>query len=216
MRRVHLFCGHDPREAIGFHVFVSSVIERASLPVAVHAIGSRGGPVGSNAFTYSRFDVPLLMGYQGQAIFADASDMLMCADIADLAALFDSRYPVQVVKRADYRTRHARKYVGTGMECDNFDYARKNWASLMLMNCAHPYWLARRAGLDQLQFAGLADEQIGALPERWNRLVDEGDAVDGAALLHWTAGIAAFPHYVNAPGAALWFAQRANVMRAAA
>ena len=27
--RVDLFCGYDAREAIGFHVFVASVIQRA-------------------------------------------------------------------------------------------------------------------------------------------------------------------------------------------
>ncbi len=213
---LHLFCGYDAREAIGFHVFVASVIQRASVPVAVHAVGSRGGPVGTNAFTYSRFEVPKLMGYQGHAIFADASDMLMLADIAELAALADDRCAVQLVQRPDYQTRHPRKYVGTGMECENLDYARKNWASLCIFNCAAPYWRNPRSGLDQLQFADLPNEQIGALPERWNRLVDEGDAVEGAAVLHWTAGAPFFPHYANAPGAGLWFAQRDNMMRAAA
>jgi hypothetical protein len=84
--RGRLFAGYDAREAIGFHVFVASVLERASVPVAVHALDDKGLPVGSNAFTFSRFLVPWLCGFQGRAIFADGSDMLMQADIAELDA----------------------------------------------------------------------------------------------------------------------------------
>jgi hypothetical protein len=137
---INLFCGWDKREADGFHVFTHSVITRATQPVSIVPIAGMGMQQGSNAFTLSRFMVPWLMGYQGHAIFCDASDMLMLGDIADLDALFDDRYAVQVVKHPDYRTKHKTKYRGTDMECPNMDYNRKNWASVMLMNCEHPAW----------------------------------------------------------------------------
>ena len=90
------------------------------------------------------------------------------------------------------------------------------------MNCAHPYWraitpesLATVAGLSLLQLGGLRREkdaaEVGALPESWNRLVDEGHPVEGAKVLHWTAGMPGFAKYRDAPGADLWRAQLAHM-----
>ena len=216
---INLYAGHDPREEIGFHVFVSSVLEHATKPLAIHALSSRCMPVGSTSFTYSRFLGPWLQNYTGHAIFCDASDMLMLDDVATLDALFDDRYAVQVVKHAPYKTRHPIKFRGTSMQCPNRDYARKQWGSVMIMNAEHRFWraltpetLASRAGIKLLQFDGLADEAIGALPDKWNRIVDEDQPVEGAALCHWTAGIACFPAYRDTPGADLWRAQYARML----
>jgi hypothetical protein len=95
----------------------------------------------------------------------------------------------------------------------------------MLMNCAHPHWQsfhpdAIRTATDLapmavLQLCGLADREIGALPDAWNRLVDEGQPADGAKLLHFTAGIPAFPHYAKTPGAEHWFATRDRMLEIA-
>jgi hypothetical protein len=136
---IELFCGYDRREAGGFHAFVSSVLDNASELVAIRPLGSKGLPEGTNAFTFSRFLIPSLMGFKGHAIFADACDMLMLGDVAELDKLFDPAKAVQCVKH-DYRTRHPIKYKGTEMECPNRDYPRKNWASLMIVNCEHPAW----------------------------------------------------------------------------
>jgi hypothetical protein len=220
---IRLFCGYDGREAVGFHVFVASVLEYVSKPVAIHALDSKGLPQGSNAFTFSRFLVPWLCGFEGHAIFLDGSDMLMRADIAELDALFDPRFAVQVVQHPNYRTRHPIKYMGTSMQCPNMSYPRKNWASVMLMNCGHEAWagmspdvLERCAGVPLLQLEGVGlGGHIGALPNEWNRLVDEGQPVDGAKVLHFTAGIPAFPRYASTPGAELWLATRDQMLEAA-
>lgn len=211
---INLFCGYEAREAMGFHVFVSSVLARASKLVRIVPLASMGLPQGSNAFTLSRFLVPHLMGFKGRAIFADASDMLMLGDVAELDSLFDDRFAVQVVKHPTYQTRHKIKYRGTPLETINNDYPRKNWASLMLINCEHPAWhgvtpefLAEGDRLQLLKLWHCADA-VGDLPDSWNRLVDEGHAVEGAKLLHWTAGIPGFPEYRNAPGADIWHAER--------
>lgn len=213
---INLFCGYDTREAIGFHVFVSSVVRHASQPVMFCPIASCMLPEGSNAFTFSRFLVPYLMSFGGVAIFADAADMLMREDIAELAALYDPSKAVQVVKH-EYRTRNKFKYIGTDMRCHNRDYPRKNWASLMIINCAHQAWremtperveAMSEAPSVLLGLKFIPDDAIGELPNKWNRLVDEGQPVDGAALLHWTAGIPAFDHYRDAPGAPVWHAYR--------
>lgn len=215
---INLFCGYDAREAIGFHVFTHSVIQRASCPVRIVPLARFGLPAGSNNFTLSRFLVPHLCGFQGRAIFADASDMLMLGDIAELDEMFDPKFAVQVVKRSDYTSRHDRKYIGTAMECEQSNYSRKNWASLMLINCEHWAWkgmapsaIARSAPLSLLQLEFCANA-VGELPPSWNALVDEGDPVEGAKLLHWTAGIPGFPHYSDAPGADLWLSARNQMM----
>lgn len=219
---IRMFCGYDQREAIGFAVFAHSVVTRASRPVAITPLASMGLPQGSNAFTLSRFLVPCLMGFKGHAIFVDGSDMLMQADVAELDSLFDERYAVQVVKHADYQTRHPRKYIGTGMECENRNYARKNWASVMLVNCEHRAWrvisnatMRDQSALPWLQFAFIPDGEIGELPASWNVLADEGQPLNVTKLLHWTAGIPAFDHYRDAPCSAPWHAERAAMERIA-
>jgi hypothetical protein len=220
---IRLFAGYDAREAIGYHVFVSSLLDQATAPVAVSALDSRGMPVGSNEFTFSRFLVPWLCGFDGHAIFMDGADMLLQADVAELDALFDPAYSVQVVKHPNYNTRHRIKYVGTTMQCPNVDYPRKNWASVMIFNCSHPRWrsvtpqtLDALTGRLLLQFRSFDHEnEVGALPDAWNRLVDEGQAVEGAKVLHWTSGTPAFPHYCQAPGAELWHAARERMLEVA-
>ena len=56
-------------------------------------------------------------------------------------------------------------------------YPKKNWSSLMLLNCGRctaltPEYVNTATGLDLHRFHWLAgDHEIGALPERWNHLV---------------------------------------------
>lgn len=202
------------------HVFTASVLEHASVPVSIAPIrdGAFHGVKGSNAFTYSRFAAPYLVGFSGRAVFMDGSDMLVTRDIKELDDLFDPRFAVQVVKHPKYSTQHRQKYMGTSMQCPNRDYERKNWASVMLINADHPAWGKLQGMLvtvEMLQLRFIEDELIGELPAEWNRLVDEGQGTEGAAVLHWTAGIPAFPHYKNAPGAALWHAAREQMLEVA-
>lgn len=219
---VRLFVGYDEREEVGSHVFTSSVIENSSIPVGITHITRKAvakiGKIaeGTNAFTVSRFLIPYFMGYRGVAIFCDGADMLMKGDIKDLIALFDPWKAVQVVKH-DYKTKHPRKYVGTNMEADNHDYERKQWASMMLINCDHYAW--RRinpdtARKDLLSFSWVPDFQIGEIPKEWNWLADEEGPNPDAKLLHWTAGVPGFPHYKDSPHSDEWFRQLSRVNHA--
>ena len=209
---IRLFAGFDHREAVGYHTFASSVIRRAKSLVSITPLASLGLPVSSNAFTLSRFLVPALCGFKGRAIFADSSDMLCLADIAELDALFDPAYAVQVVKHPEYVSQHERKYIGTDMECEQSAYSRKNWASVCLFNAEHPAWrgishqqLAGRPTLHFLQFQNLLDGEIGELPSEWNVLIDEGQDDTGAKLIHFTAGLPSFRHYRNQRRSLDWF-----------
>lgn len=213
MTVVSLYCGYDPREHEGWETFVSSVKRRASVRVDFKRCQDIE-QVGTNAFTMARFLVPDRMHFKGRAIFCDASDQVMLADIAELDRWFEPQYAVQVVKHPTYKTKHPIKYVGTEMECPNRDYPRKNWASVMLINCEHAAWrhmtekavkeASARSMVGLLQFKFLPDEVIGDIPNEWNRLVDEGHPVEGAKIIHHTAGIPLFPHYKDSPGADIW------------
>lgn len=214
---INLYLGYDVREDIGYQVFIASMREHSSGSTCCRRLDACGLPEGSNSFTFSRFLVPWLQGFKGHAIFADASDMLMLQDIAELDGLFDAQYAVQCVRHA-YKTRNPIKYIGTDMQCHNRDYQRKNWASLMIVNCEHPSWAhvtpewveaMSEAPSTLLALKWIHDNDIGYLPPDWNVLVDEGQEItETSCLLHWTAGIPAFKHYAKAPGAAVWHRQR--------
>ena len=118
-----VFCGYEPKLAIGFHVFVQSLIENSSIDVQIIPL-SGDQRDGTQSFTYSRFLVPELCGFKGRAIYLDASDMLMLSDIAELEQLFDPRLSVQVVKH-DYETKHSKKFIGSDYESKNAHYPRK-------------------------------------------------------------------------------------------
>ena len=208
---LNIFCGYDKRESVGYHVFCQSVLSRSSIPVAFTPIQSNGLKQGTNSFTVSRFSVPYLMGYKGRAVFADAADMLMLCDAKELQdALNNLTGAVGVVKH-QYKTKNPIKYIGTELESKNIDYDRKNWASLMLINCEHPAWkkltpenLELMSMVSLLQFSFIEDQYIESIDDAWNRMLDEGQPLDGAKIAHWTAGIPGFEHYKNAIGADNW------------
>lgn len=222
---LRLFVGHDPREEVGSHVFVSSVLEHARLPVSIthlhrpaleNAFGQRFAE-GSNAFTMSRFLVPALCDFVGQAVFVDGADMLARSDVTEIVQAADKLAPVSVVKHA-YKTRWPRKYIGTRMESDNTDYERKQWASVMVFNCWHMAWrrmtpdaVAAMPLLYLLQLRFLEDSQIAALPSVWNWLADEHGCNPDARIVHWTAGCPGFHEHATQAHADEWRRQLKRV-----
>lgn len=210
------FFGHDERVAAGTTAFVRSAIQHARTPISLVPITAMatyaGVKQGTNAFTFRRFLVPWMMGWNGWALFVDGSDMLCRADLNDIMEHLNWYAAVQVVKH-DYKTKHARKYVGTAMEADNADYERKNWCSVMLLNTGHfawrkvdPEFIDRATPLDLLQLRFIPDELIGELPVVWNWISDEYGENPDAKLCHFTAGVPGMEHYANSPMAAEWHA----------
>ena len=209
---IRLFVGFDQREAVAYHVFCQSVLEKCSDVVSFTplVLGALPGYVethkdGSNTFIYSRFLTPFLCNFEGWAIFADG-DMVCRADIAGLWALRDPAKAVQVVQH-DYKTKAALKYLGN----KNQDYPRKNWSSLMLWNCSHakhrvltPEHLMAQTGAYLHRFSWLADDDIGALPTEWNWLTTEYPDNYDAKLLHFTLGTPCFSDYRQAAMAGEW------------
>jgi len=216
MKTIPIFIGYDPREAIAYHVCVNSIIRHSSVPVNIVPIAlnnfqdySETHTDGSNQFIYSRFLVPYLMDYQGQAIFMDG-DMIVRGDIAELWALRDLGKDVQVVQH-DYQTRMTTKYLGS----PNENYPRKNWSSVILWNCNSfpnrrltPDYVMRSTGAHLHRFAWLDDARIGKLPPEWNWLPDEYGPNLDAKLLHYTLGTPCFHDFANTPQGNEWHRER--------
>ena len=209
-----LYVGYDPREAAVFHVFCQSVIEHASGPVQFIPLHSPmlanfdGQQDGTNAFIFSRYLVPHLQDFKGWALFCDG-DQIVTTDIYELWGLRDESKAVQVVQH-DYKTKHPRKYIDTPIANDNIDYPRKNWSSVMLLNCGHPSnkiltpTLVAEAGAGFLhRFQWLNDDEIGKLPMEWNHLVGEYPDAD-AKLYHHTLGSPGFSHYAECHSSKEW------------
>jgi hypothetical protein len=70
------------------------------------------------------------------------------------------------------------------------------------------------AGSDLHRFSFIEPRFIGDLPKEWNWLADEDGENPEAKLLHWTAGIPAWPNYQNAPMADEWRAAHERVNHA--
>jgi hypothetical protein len=220
---IRVFIGYDAREAVAFSVLAYSIHARSSQPVAVaplmlsqlESVLTRSRhPLQSTDFSFSRFLVPYLSGYEGWSAFMDC-DMLMRDDIAKLWALRDERFAAQVVKH-DHRPRERIKFLGQAQTT----YEKKNWSSVMLFNNARcrtltPEYVNSASGLELHQFKWLDDQGlIGDLPARWNHLVDYDPPTQEVSLAHFTIGGPYFAEYAACAFADEWRAERDAMLHA--
>ena len=210
---VKMFIGFDHVESVAYHVFDHSIQSLSSQPVSITPIRlsqlskiltRERHPLQTNEFSFSRWLVPYLCDYEGWAIFADC-DMLCRDDISKLWDMRDYLYAVQVVKH-EHNPVEKEKYLGT----KQLPYRRKNWSSVMLMNCAKcqaltPEYINNASGLDLHQFNWLEDKQIGELPSRWNHLVSYDAPDKDTAIAHFTIGGPYFDEYRDCEFADEWF-----------
>jgi lipopolysaccharide biosynthesis glycosyltransferase len=209
---IKIVVGFDQREAIAYHTFSQSVLEKSSLPVLFLPL-SMNTLKGykethndkSNDFVYSRFLTPYLHNFEGWAIFADG-DMVCQSDIKELWDLRDETKALQVVMH-DYKTKFNQKYLGN----TNENYPRKNWSSLILWNCSHPKhkvltpdFISNQTGKYLHRFSWLDDEDIGELPIDWNWLAIEYPNNPKAKIIHYTLGTPCFKDYKNTDMSGMW------------
>ena len=209
---IKIVVGFDQREAIAYHTFSQSVLEKSSLPVLFLPL-SMNTLKGykethndkSNDFVYSRFLTPYLHNFEGWAIFADG-DMVCQSDIKELWDLRDETKALQVVMH-DYKTKFNQKYLGN----TNENYPRKNWSSLILWNCSHPKhkvltpdFISSQTGKYLHRFSWLDDEDIGELPIDWNWLAIEYPNNPKAKIIHYTLGTPCFKDYRNTEMTVTW------------
>ena len=210
---IRVFIGYDSREAVAFSVLSHSIHRHASAPVAVAPVmldelqgvyRRERNPLQSTDFSFSRFLTPWLCDFRGWAVFMDC-DMLMREDIANLWRLRDERYAVQVVKH-HHVPREDTKFLGATQT----KYEKKNWSSVMLMNCERcrvltPEFVNAASGLELHQFKWLESEGlIGEIPPAWNHLVGYDPPRADAALVHFTIGGPYFEEYRDCEYAQEW------------
>lgn len=220
---IRVFIGYDSAEAVAFSVLSYSIHAHASQPVGIAPVKltqlagtfrREANNLQSTEFSFSRFLVPWMAGFQGWAIFMDC-DMLMREDVARLWELRDERYAVQVVKH-----RHVPKEEVKFLGHTQTKYEKKNWSSVMLMNCAKctaltPQYVNSASGLELHQFKWLGDDGlIGELPPRWNHLVGYDAADPKAALAHFTIGGPWFPDFAQSEFADEWRVARTSMLSA--
>ncbi len=227
-----IYIGWDPREQEAYDVCRHSIQKHASGANSIHQLkqsvlrrqgiykrthtahdgvmydDSDGKPF-STEFAFSRFLVPYLTGYNGWAIFMDC-DMMIKRDIYDLWNLRDDNFDVMVVKHVHY-PKETVKMDGQ----IQVPYQRKNWSSVMLMNCARldhltPNVVNTASGRWLHSMSWVDDPKIGGLPKEWNWLEGYSDPKLVPANVHFTRGGPWFEDYRNVAYADEWRALAAE------
>lgn len=190
MNELRVFVGYDPRQPIGFNVLQQSIYRNtSSIEVSVRPLQLRHMPIqrrGLTDFTYSRFLVPYLCGYQGSAIFMDA-DIVVTGDICELFAQADGKSSVQVMQQQP----------------------RFEWPSVMLFNndrckALTPEFVDDPANeMFDLKWAS----GVGFLTEEWNHCVGYQQPKQ-AKLYHYTQGIPCWYETRGLPEDSVWDDER--------
>ena len=213
-----VFIGWDSREDIAYQVCKASILRHTSIPVDIQPVVQselrqrgvytrKSDPFSSTEFSFTRFLTPYLAGYTGWAVFVDC-DFLFRGDIAGLMDYADGAKACLTVQH-DYRPTETVKMDNKAQHL----YPRKNWSSLMFINCAHPQVktltpevVNRESGMFLHRFQWLTDDVIGSLPIAWNYL--EGwytrDHCPNPIAVHYTRGGPWFPGYQDVEYAEEW------------
>lgn len=221
-----VFVGWDSREDIAYQVCKHSIISKQPdaqvIPLKQNELRDRGlywrdvDKLASTEFTFTRFLIPELTEYKGWALFIDC-DTILTTDIKQLFDQADDRYAVICVQH-DYTPREGVKMDGQQQTV----YPRKNWSSVMLINCNHP---SNRAVTKDLvnnpeitgaylhRFSWLKDEEIGELDHTWNYLVGVYDDIENPNLIHYTEGGPWFEDYRYCEFHDLWKLEFSNMMK---
>jgi len=197
---LRVFIGYDSREPDAYEVCADSLRKHSSVPLAITALKqdrlrARGlytrpeDEPASTEFAHTRFLVPHLCNYAGQALFVDC-DFLFTRDILQLGRHVDPGAFVNVVKH-DYVPKAKWKMDGHPQVA----YPRKNWSSLMVFNNERCRRLTPQFVNDAdpqiLHRFVWAEEKIGELPQEWNWLEGEYDWPHDdttPAAIHFTNG----------------------------
>lgn len=216
-----IFIGWDRREDIAYQVAKKSIEDRASIPVEIiplkqHKLRDTGiytrptDKLASTEFTFTRYLVPYLADYKGWALFIDC-DFLFLDDVAKLVEQIDDSYAIMCAQH-QYTPKPGQKMDGQLQTI----YPKKNWSSMMLINCEHPKNINELTlnnvnnenlnGAHFHRFSWLPDSSIGQISHEWNWLVGWYNEPDDGApkALHYTEGGPWFDNYKDCEYAAEW------------
>jgi lipopolysaccharide biosynthesis glycosyltransferase len=219
---LRIYVGWDSREDIAFQVLKQSITENASVPVEIIPLKQKTlrkagyywrkvDKLASTEFTYTRYLIPELNEFKGWALFVDC-DFIFEEDIKLLFDYIDDQYAIMCAQH-DYIPTKSMKMDGKQQSV----YPRKNWSSMMLINCEHPENqiltkdLINRQDLTGAYFHRFLwiknEKTIGKISHEWNWLVNwYTSPADGTPkALHYTEGGPWFDDYEDVEYAANWY-----------
>tara|TARA_B100000780_G_scaffold41554_1_gene25822 strand:- start:5171 stop:6862 length:1692 start_codon:yes stop_codon:yes gene_type:complete len=224
-----VFVGWDRREDIAYQSCKQSILDTASVPVEIIPLKQKElrssemywrekDKLASTEFTFTRFLIPELMEFDGWALFIDC-DFISLHDVKYLFAQADDKYALMCAQH-DYTPEEGVKMDGQ----QQLNYPRKNWSSMMLINCGHPSnkKLTKKLVNDPTidgkylhRFSWLDDEEIGELSHEWNWLVGwYNEPKDGTPkFLHYTEGGPWFKEYSNCEYASEYYTVERKVLK---
>lgn len=226
MTTMKIFIGWDSREDIAYQVAKHSILANTTesveiIPLKQKILKSQGlywrakDALASTEFTFTRFLIPELMNFEGWALFVDC-DFVFVDDVKKIFDKKDDRYAVMCAKH-DYTPKNSIKMDGMVQTA----YPRKNWSSMMLINCGHvankvcnKTYVNDNNTTGQMlhRFTWLTDSQIGKISHEWNWLVglykEPSDGIPRA--IHYTEGGPWFAEYQNCEYAKEWYKYQAT------
>lgn len=181
-----IFIGVDQRQYVAYHVLAHSLMRHASKPISItpliyNALHPTFRRTGLTEFTYTRYAVPYLCDYAGDALFMDA-DMLVRGDICQL---FDEASN-DAVSVAPVERKFERVSL---MYFNNFQCTK---LTPHLVNKETPQNLDSWAA------------SVGTLDRRWNHTVPYDGHHPDPMVVHYTQGIPCFPETENCDYAEDW------------
>jgi lipopolysaccharide biosynthesis glycosyltransferase len=211
MQPLRIYIGWDSREDIAYQACKQSLLDTASVDVQIIPLKQRNlkrkglywrksDKLASTEFTFTRFLVPELQKFDGWALFIDC-DFIALEDVKNLFDQKDDKYAVMCAQH-DYTPKRDIKMDGQKQTV----YPRKNWSSMMLVNCGHPSntkltkELVNDPEIDGKylhRFSWLDDSEVGKISHEWNWLVGwYKEPEDGTPkFLHYTEGGPWFEEY---------------------
>lgn len=224
--KLKIFIGWDSREDIAYQIARYSITKLASVPVEIIPLKQKElknnkiywrdeDKLASTEFTFTRFLVPELMNFNGWALFIDC-DFVALEDVKKLFDLKKDKYAVMCCHH-DYTPKNFTKMDGQAQHA----YPRKNWSSMMLINCSHPSNKKltkdlvndpKTDGKYLHRFSWLRDDEIGTITHEWNWLVGwYKEPQDGKPkFLHYTEGGPWFEKYENCEYSREWYKSQAE------
>jgi hypothetical protein len=187
---LRVFIGYDPRQPLAYTVCQHSILRHATGRVQIEPLILAHMPItrrGLTEFTYSRWLVPRLCNYIGDALFIDP-DTVVRGDLTEIPRIADLGMPASVVQGR----------------------LKFEWASLVYFQCGSgacrtltPEYVADETH-QPASFDWVPEGRLGALPAEWNHLVLYDVPNPAAKVIHYTAGIPCWPETARCDAAPLW------------
>lgn len=221
-KNVKMYIGFDSSQALAYDTCRLSIQDYSAVdihPVSQPILKNAGyfwrDDHGSTEFAFTRFLAPYLKGYYGYAIFCD-SDFIWNCDPTEILDLVDPNHAVSVVKHSIQQS----QIKPTKMDNKNQSwYPRKNWSSLMVFNCGHPFCkkitpaIVSESPAGYLhEFTWCSNDSIGSIPHTYNYLVGYYNDIKEPKAIHYTDGGPWHSGYENVEFADKWLFYKQKVI----